>query len=47
MHQGRFELKSGLRQGTEAIAFITRDRVLFKKSEKTAAMPEAGHAKVA
>ncbi len=47
MHQGRFELKSGLRQGTEAIAFIPRDRVLFKKSEKTAAMPEAGHAKVA
>ena len=37
MHQGRFDLKSKLREGTEAIAYLPTDRV-SKRMENSPAM---------
>jgi hypothetical protein len=31
MHQGHFDLKSKLREGTEAIAYLPKDRVSVDK----------------
>ncbi|MEM7291194.1 MAG: HAMP domain-containing sensor histidine kinase, partial [Pseudomonadota bacterium] len=38
MHQGRFDLKSKLREGTEAIAYLPKDRVTAKHQRGNRAM---------
>ena len=40
MHQGRFDLKSKLRQGTEAIAYLPKERVSVR-NRPSGAQPEA------
>ncbi|MEO0911301.1 MAG: ATP-binding protein, partial [Pseudomonadota bacterium] len=40
MHQGKFDLKSKLRIGTEAIAYLPKERVTTKQSHPSIVTPD-------
>ncbi len=42
MHQGRFDLKSKLREGTEAIAYLPTDRVSKRMENAPSLEPDYG-----
>ncbi len=44
LHGGKFDLRSKLREGTEALAFFPRDRVLKARAKMEEAGPPAGRA---